>query len=70
MHQLVAGIQQNGVTNGDTSNLAMVKQDDLRKFVCKSNGVLFENDVMQVGYPVVVVWQLQKIKLIWRLTKI
>lgn len=36
-------------TNGLGSDLALGAEEAFKKFVCKNNGVLFENDLLQIG---------------------
>ncbi|KAK3596673.1 hypothetical protein CHS0354_038905 [Potamilus streckersoni] len=40
----------NATPNGlDANGLTMGAEENFRKFICKNNGVLFENDLLQVG---------------------
>jgi len=41
-----AATPSNGVTNGNTTGTVT---DNIQKFYCKNNGVLYENDLIQIG---------------------
>ena len=50
-------------TNGNGTSGGVT--DNIKKFYCKNNGVLYENDIIQVGLPVVLTSDLTLLSLDW-----
>uniref|UniRef100_A0A915JLZ3 Clathrin adaptor alpha/beta/gamma-adaptin appendage Ig-like subdomain domain-containing protein n=1 Tax=Romanomermis culicivorax TaxID=13658 RepID=A0A915JLZ3_ROMCU len=47
--ELTMSISNGHVTTGGPSDVIKGKEDDVKKFICKQNGVLYEDPILQVG---------------------